>query len=361
MTEARRRPEVVPSDGTFAEETARPPKVRRHSDAAANWEAEFASESDVTERADPLGRGGSVTHAATGSPPIHRRSNPLRSRLVAGAVLAIAVSAGSGWMMARAQLRRAHGMIGSRAAGATDPAPVPSAASPAAPERAGGPGDGVDAGSPVVPPVGTAGPEAGGGPAQPETPPLSGRAGSAGTSPPTEVPGLRPDGAGGTASGAPGPASAGEARPIEEPRIEPPALSVDAPPKSVPTLPFDPAPPPIARESVPSAEPAIRNALAQLAQAYSDLDADAAQRVWPGVNRAALARAFDALAQQQVSLSDCQIDMAGSSAHANCLGITEWTPKVGGGRPKTESRVWDVNLTKGLSGWQISSAHVTTK
>jgi hypothetical protein len=105
----------------------------------------------------------------------------------------------------------------------------------------------------------------------------------------------------------------------------------------------------------------VRFVLSRYASAYNALDADAAQRVWPRVNRDALRRAFDSLASQQISLGDCRIDVAASSAQARCAGTATWAPKVGGGGTRTEARDWTFELARAASGWQIVSARVQNR
>lgn len=138
--------------------------------------------------------------------------------------------------------------------------------------------------------------------------------------------------------------------------VAPPA----APPAPVPAA--TPAAPAaeLARPDVPQ-EAAVRTVLNRYASAYSALDADAAGRVWPGVNRAALSRAFDNLASQQISLGDCRIDVAGSSARANCTGSATWSPKVGDGGTHREARRWTFELARAGDSWQIVSARVQNR
>ena len=127
-------------------------------------------------------------------------------------------------------------------------------------------------------------------------------------------------------------------------------------------LPAPPAPVPTALAPVESSqEPAVRSVLNRYAAAYSALDADAAQRVWPGVNRTALARAFAGLASQQISLGDCRIDVAGTSATATCSGRATWAPKIGGGGSHSEARSWSFELARAGTGWEIVSARVQNK
>ncbi|MEO6238991.1 MAG: hypothetical protein ABIQ52_18500 [Vicinamibacterales bacterium] len=111
----------------------------------------------------------------------------------------------------------------------------------------------------------------------------------------------------------------------------------------------------------PSDEPLVRSALDRYAQAYSALDADAAQRVWPRVDRTALSRAFETLASQQVSLGDCAVDVTGATARATCSGSATWAPRVGSGSARTDARRWSFDLAKSGEGWQIVNARVQNR
>lgn len=105
----------------------------------------------------------------------------------------------------------------------------------------------------------------------------------------------------------------------------------------------------------------MRAVLNGYASAYSALDAAAAQRVWPGVNRAALARAFESLASQQITLNDCRVEVGGTTANARCAGTATWSPKIGGGGTHREARQWTFELERARGGWQIVSAHVQNR
>jgi hypothetical protein len=132
-----------------------------------------------------------------------------------------------------------------------------------------------------------------------------------------------------------------------------------------------PLPPANTTMVVPAAEPppsaiergdaGVRDTLSRYADAYNTLDAAAAERVWPGVNRASLARAFDALASQHVSLGDCRIGLNGATARASCSGTTTWAPKVGDGTPRREGRQWTFDLVRSGESWQIVSARVQNR
>jgi hypothetical protein len=154
---------------------------------------------------------------------------------------------------------------------------------------------------------------------------------------------------------------------------DPPKLPVTAipetrlPESSPPPSASPPAAPPPASPAPTTASSAVvqdslvKTVLDRYAAAYSNLDADAAQRVWPGVNRGALARAFDGLASQRVSLGTCRIDVTGARALARCTGWTTWQPKVGGGEPRTDQRTWTFDLAKAGEAWQIVNARVQNR
>ena len=151
-----------------------------------------------------------------------------------------------------------------------------------------------------------------------------------------------------------------------EPRLEPvapPTSPIDPPGRTVepvtapavtPAVRTTPAPP-APEEPVVRDESVVRAVLRRYETAYSNLDADAASVVWPGVNRGALARAFDGLASQQVSLGSCDVTVNGPAASATCSGSATWQPKVGGG-VRTEARRWSFDLRKNGEAWRIERA-----
>lgn len=166
--------------------------------------------------------------------------------------------------------------------------------------------------------------------------------------------------------------------PIEPPAIEPrrdPAIDMTVPAVSMPPAasgavavrsearveapapPPTPAAAPAPRESTPPRDELtlVRAVLQRYERAYSSLDAAAASTVWPGVDRGALSRAFDALASQQVSLGSCEVAVRGAAAKAVCSGSASWQPKIGGGL-RTEPRQWSFDLRKIDGGWRIERA-----
>jgi hypothetical protein len=146
----------------------------------------------------------------------------------------------------------------------------------------------------------------------------------------------------------------------------PPRPAIPDPPPPIPDVAASTAPSPVVLAASNSAtvqppqEALIRNALGRYAAAYTDLDVDAAGRVWPSVNRTALGRAFASLESQRVSLRECRIEVDGNAAHASCDGSATWTPKIGGGA-HTDERSWSFDLEKASAGWQIVSTHVQNR
>ena len=138
--------------------------------------------------------------------------------------------------------------------------------------------------------------------------------------------------------------------------IEPPGRTVEpvAAPAATPAVRTTPAPAPT-EEPLVRDETVVRAVLRRYETAYSTLDADAASVVWPGVNRGALARAFDGLSSQQVSLGSCDVTVNGPAARATCSGSATWQPKVGGG-VRTEARRWSFDLRKNGEAWRIERA-----
>jgi hypothetical protein len=142
------------------------------------------------------------------------------------------------------------------------------------------------------------------------------------------------------------------ALPIAAPAPAPPVVA--APEPTAPPLPTskpapDPAPQPV------DELPAVRQVLSQYAEAYSSLNASAAKRVWPSLDLRSLARAFDGLQSQRVSLGDCAVSFENTGARAECRGSAEWTPKVGGGS-HSQARHWSFDLQKSGGEWRIVNA-----
>jgi hypothetical protein len=179
-------------------------------------------------------------------------------------------------------------------------------------------------------------------------------------------------------------ASPGGARP-EPPPVSPLAAPVESPirapetrrlagpsggeplAREVTPLPTPPSPAPTAAPAgavAPAAAAgtvdtsAVRGVLDGYADAFSSLNADATQRVWPGVDVRGLRRAFDQLSTQNITFSRCEVNASGETAQAVCTGRATWVPKVGDRSPKSEPRTWRFALGRDAGAWVIDGVQV---
>jgi tetratricopeptide (TPR) repeat protein len=106
-------------------------------------------------------------------------------------------------------------------------------------------------------------------------------------------------------------------------------------------------------------EALVQQALQRYRVAYDGLDAQSAHAVWPAVNQAALARAFDGLESQTLTFDACDVQLQTNTlATATCRGSARYVPKVGSRDPRTEPRVWSFSLRKAGNDWKIDNARV---
>jgi hypothetical protein len=159
----------------------------------------------------------------------------------------------------------------------------------------------------------------------------------------------------------PAPAS----RPVSDP---PPSAPISTPlPPPAPAVPpraataaavnvSAPAPVPAPIPTGPDDEGLVKQALQRYRHAYEGLDARSAHAVWPAVNEAALARAFDGLASQAITFDVCDVQVRGPVASATCKGTARYVPKIGSREPRVEPRVWSFALKKDGADWKIDSA-----
>jgi hypothetical protein len=156
--------------------------------------------------------------------------------------------------------------------------------------------------------------------------------------------------------------------PIDSPAVVPPpqAAAVPAAPASSPVslasvsaaIPAaaPPSPAPVPVPVAPSDESLVQQTLQRYRGAYEGLDAQSARAVWPAVNQAALARAFDGLESQTLTFDACDVTLHGEAAAAVCRGTARYVTKVGSHEPRVEPRTWNFTLRKSGSAWTIESA-----
>ncbi len=102
----------------------------------------------------------------------------------------------------------------------------------------------------------------------------------------------------------------------------------------------------------------IHAALARFESAYENLDAGAAQRVWPTVDQRALARAFGGLKSQELTFGDCKMAVSGVAASVDCDGWTTFVPRIGKQDPRTQQRRWTFQMRKMQDTWRITEAFI---
>jgi hypothetical protein len=137
--------------------------------------------------------------------------------------------------------------------------------------------------------------------------------------------------------------------PIAPPVVTEPPLSVaraESPATTaVPTAPVT--------EGV-QAERDIRLLLDAYRQSYDRLDVVSTAMLWPGVDTAALSRAFGTIASQQVEFDQCALDVLGERATARCNGSLHYVRRVGSSTPQSRSLSWAFELNRSTGKWLIS-------
>ena len=143
-------------------------------------------------------------------------------------------------------------------------------------------------------------------------------------------------------------AGIGVVLPAEGPVPEMPPAMLRAPLAPDDASPLAPEP------ALPSAQDQVSALLGHFQAAYSRLDAEFVQTLWPSVDRPRLERAFRNLDWQDVEFSECRLDVAGATATATCTGVVEYATRVGNRRAR-EARRWTFALREQSAGWLIQN------
>jgi hypothetical protein len=122
--------------------------------------------------------------------------------------------------------------------------------------------------------------------------------------------------------------------------------------------PMPSSPPPLSRDVAPSASPptdrqTIQGVLGQYQTALTRLDPQALEAIWPGLDTAALTRAFGQLERQAVSFNECSVAIYGNDATARCQGRASYVPRVGPRDERVDDRQWRIELRKAEGAWRI--------
>jgi hypothetical protein len=103
----------------------------------------------------------------------------------------------------------------------------------------------------------------------------------------------------------------------------------------------------------------IRILLEAYRQSYLHLDAVSTAKIWPGVDTAALARAFGTVSSQQLDFEKCAFDVSGQRAKALCQGSLHYVRRVGNATPQSRETSWAFELDRSSGRWLID--RVTTQ
>jgi hypothetical protein len=106
---------------------------------------------------------------------------------------------------------------------------------------------------------------------------------------------------------------------------------------------------------------AIRKLLDAYRESYDRLDALSAARLWPGVDTAALSRAFSTLSSQAIEFDSCTLDLDGGlpaaarfqQATALCRGSVTYVRRVGNASPQSRALAWTFELDRSSGRWLI--------
>jgi hypothetical protein len=149
------------------------------------------------------------------------------------------------------------------------------------------------------------------------------------------------------AAGVTGPPAAAPPAATPPPASDRPATtatpSVPAPPPQ--TAPRPPAAPGPADESL------IRSTLQNYVQAYSDLDAGAVKRTFPGIDAPALSQAFAQMRAQRIQIEREQVVVSGTTATVTCQVRQHFEPKAGRVSDSVVTATFALQKTAG--GWVI--------
>jgi hypothetical protein len=95
-------------------------------------------------------------------------------------------------------------------------------------------------------------------------------------------------------------------------------------------------------------------------RALERLDVHATKAVYPSVDDRRLRQSFEDVEAQRFQLGSCGVSFSSSGHDANawCLGNSTYRPKIGSRVLRYTDQVWEFNLARDGSGWQILKARV---
>jgi hypothetical protein len=166
-----------------------------------------------------------------------------------------------------------------------------------------------------------------------------------------------------TRSGGVEPTAVPETPPL--PPAAPPAIALSSTPPQAfaasvvkmapPLVPVRPA---AAAAHTVSEEELVRRLLDEYTGAFERRDVRATKALYPTVDGKALARAYEQITSQRLTLNSCGITISGSTANARCRGSATFQPRIGTRPVQIASREWTFDLSKQDTSWRIVNTDV---
>lgn len=103
---------------------------------------------------------------------------------------------------------------------------------------------------------------------------------------------------------------------------------------------------------------AVRQAIERYAAAYSHKDVGAMALVWPSVDVPGVARAFESVDRQALTLGECRVTTAGNLATAVCPGQVRYVGRVGSRQMQERQGTWTIALERRGEAWQFVRLNV---
>jgi hypothetical protein len=103
---------------------------------------------------------------------------------------------------------------------------------------------------------------------------------------------------------------------------------------------------------------AVRQAIERYETAYSQKDLGLMALVWPSLDIAGVARAFESVDRQALTLGECRVTTAGTLATAVCPGQVRYVGRVGNRQMQERQGTWTIALERRGDAWQFVRLNV---
>lgn len=152
--------------------------------------------------------------------------------------------------------------------------------------------------------------------------------------------------------------------PAREPSGEPADDTAAAPPatpaavgtkRATTAAPVAAAPASVNRHTPTPVPPGVIDTVRRYEAAYTRMDAQATQAVWPTADRQQLVATFTALREQRLTLSRCVPTVTDTHATVTCRGTLRYRPRIGDHSTRLESGRWRFDLERAGAGWVVTA------